>query len=1400
MADQVLKYKIELDDSDLAQQLQAIRDRINSEVTSFTAASMTNTPLVTQNGAGIAMLPPETGAFSLPAPSYPSYVFPPQQTANFSNSFSGDLFQNQVPDQQGTFSDFGRQSAMVMQSVPRNVSASMSGAWADLQSFGQNVQTGLADTMPNTQPGGFIANAFASAGFGYDQRLPMYFSDYREAALQEAGKDLQKTGEAVGSFGIDAALGIGSWAAGAGAAALGVASAPILAPALAVGAVALGAAGIAKTALDLTSVESYSELRDTAEGLQTMGTMQLGAFSRADAMDTANMMRDYSKSEEGYLRDINMSDIESAVGSFASTGGLQGVRSADELKDKVETVMKNFREVMHILGTTQEEAASIMGEMERRQLVSAGSMPGFAINMKAQGMYAGLSGVDLMQAGLQVADQFRGTGIGQAAGFQMGIDATLETARLANSLDPYYRKNIYEMGGQQNAAQILVNTVTNTMTKTPLGEELGLTLEAGGVDALGKSIQERMNLISSYMAEKGPGGWFEMKGKGASIFSSLDFNTQNKAILAWAYEAGKLIDPEAYDAKGNINETRFLSIAQTAFADRGDNKSIEELKLMVNAAHMGDTLKDSDLEARTALATIDAENKESAVTLSDRLRYAFGKPLDSLDPAGKWMERQQHEFGLWAREGGEDINDTILGNRRLRARNVTEHVGGNLFKNYLTSGLMDRVDSGEVGMYTGKPLGDRVGTPDDPLYKNLSSASRTFFGTLDASIDEETSLRYLGSNQTVDEKTGKVSYKRNFKEVREDLEYWNDSRKETEYTDFKKADSMASSMKETFVKLTENGKFVTPNANASAKDYAEGVLNQLLPNQQRSANTTTALNILLADKEVQKYMENKGVTVAKSVGTDVVFYNTKEQAAGGDSFEPAKDFVDYIKSITPGGDVSTVDFRSLESRYPRGVQQFKDEYEKKLSSVETHNEATAARAMVGQGAAPAQTITILNTEDVLNNLIPRSSTKSSSPYKGSMHAYVYSNLDLFDTSDFRKEDAGPGGRDSDPKAARVGAANIDKIIGDADFLFYDHMDKNLLGKLDFAAGLLKDENGKNYKDFNSLDEETGKRVFASLNAHNILTRENIQEWTEVIKKRADEQIDDYGQTGKERERVREDRRDYLYNLSHDSKTISSKDKTGTNIKDALKMSPLLQGVLQKHLKQGAVLASGGVLADGEVFKEVKEDMLIAINSITDSGVRGEQMGVYMGLLSNGLGDIDDAYTQTTVEKIVTNDPYFQGKREEIRNSSYNDATKRKMENLEKKIEVTAYAAGTDLVTRVKNGTASEAETRLYFEFGEEHKLDGKDGVKNLRELGTKNIVQQTMNLDLDNIIKSIKKDGGTGLSPQERDAGNTILSKGPEVVAAVRADNAIIASADGTKPLTFKLDQSSIDAINLKKV
>jgi len=46
MADQVLRYKVELDDSDLSQQLEAIREKINSEISSFTAAAMTQTHLL----------------------------------------------------------------------------------------------------------------------------------------------------------------------------------------------------------------------------------------------------------------------------------------------------------------------------------------------------------------------------------------------------------------------------------------------------------------------------------------------------------------------------------------------------------------------------------------------------------------------------------------------------------------------------------------------------------------------------------------------------------------------------------------------------------------------------------------------------------------------------------------------------------------------------------------------------------------------------------------------------------------------------------------------------------------------------------------------------------------------------------------------------------------------------------------------------------------------------------------------------------------------------------------------------------------------------------------------------------------------------------------------------------
>jgi|APSaa5957512535_1039671.scaffolds.fasta_scaffold21014_2 hypothetical protein len=157
-----------------------------------------------------------------------------------------------------------------------------------------------------------------------------------------------------------------------------------------------------------------------------------------------------------------MQDIQETVMTFGNAGGFQGSQSMGELKQRTKDVLDNVRTVAHTLGTFQEEAAAIMGDLQQRGVTSTANMGAFAATQQSMGAQVGMTGMDFIQYGLQGAEMFRGSGIGMQNGFNVMQQARLNTEFMMS--DPYSKNLISDMGGANSAAVAMAENATRHMT------------------------------------------------------------------------------------------------------------------------------------------------------------------------------------------------------------------------------------------------------------------------------------------------------------------------------------------------------------------------------------------------------------------------------------------------------------------------------------------------------------------------------------------------------------------------------------------------------------------------------------------------------------------------------------------------------------------------------------------------------------------------------------------------------------------------------------------------------------------------------------------------------------------------------------------------------------------------
>lgn len=429
-------YKVKLDNTDLAQQLQSIRDQIDQA-------------LVGQSFGSSFGAPPSFSTYSPPI-SIPATLNQGFTTVSNSMGYGFNSFQN----------SFGTGFQTI------NNSLNMT---RPTFSAGSEVVGGV---------GGPWSTLAGTYGFGYDPNMPFSRADYQAIARNNLYTSLpdiigQTIGGTVGGIAGSVFPGIGNLIGGT----IGTIA----------GNYAIG--GVVNMA-----VQDIIQNKQTADYIN-LSLLRRGALAAGQqpGARAADIMQDYFGTQQSFLQGTNRNQFEEILAQFTNQGGFDTTRTTDEYLKRFNDLLADHKKIMHTLRITQEQAVQFMSEMQRSNLIGStglfGSSSNAALTLQSLGGSVGITGSALGQFGMQSIglglQEIPGMSTGQA--FTQGIGSLLSAQSLARQ-GLYTNDLLARTGGVQNIAASLQKNAYD-YASTGLGQAnlmspIGMT----GFDAIGNAM------------------------------------------------------------------------------------------------------------------------------------------------------------------------------------------------------------------------------------------------------------------------------------------------------------------------------------------------------------------------------------------------------------------------------------------------------------------------------------------------------------------------------------------------------------------------------------------------------------------------------------------------------------------------------------------------------------------------------------------------------------------------------------------------------------------------------------------------------------------------------------------------------------------------------------------------
>jgi len=443
MPEDTLNYKVNIDSSDIASQLEQVRGQIDSALGAMTfgaAASSASfdSPITSAGGSFIEMNPYNT--INAVSSAFENQVFSTSSLDSQGLSAFIGSASEAFNLGYGKFSTGLRQMGL-MTEMPPLIQYPQTG----MDTFSLNLETIQNAPLFSQAPAHPVGSLGASLGVGYDNHMPMTYNEYTTAAR---GRLSQTVSNALVDWGPTAAL------AGLSFTPL----APVAAPAaLAMGALELGA---------WIGGDRIEERNEVAKGFQQIASHTLlGGLGKTASRGVADSVLREARSATSIRTGVDTDFAQESLLGFADAGGFDSVRTAEEFERTALEVVKNTKKVMTTLRTTQSEALKVMADLQREGLVDVGDMDVFSSNMAGLGQITGMGSANVMNFVRQGAEMFRGSTLGMGGGMNLMADAIQDTRDMLRGSD-MGRTIVRELGGVEQATIGRVESNVNFMNST----------------------------------------------------------------------------------------------------------------------------------------------------------------------------------------------------------------------------------------------------------------------------------------------------------------------------------------------------------------------------------------------------------------------------------------------------------------------------------------------------------------------------------------------------------------------------------------------------------------------------------------------------------------------------------------------------------------------------------------------------------------------------------------------------------------------------------------------------------------------------------------------------------------------------------------------------------------------
>lgn len=426
---ETIDYKVRIDTSSLADQLQQVKNQVDQAMATYTFRT------------------------AMPDPQPQAYAFP---EAQFASKFNPGLGVSA-----GQAVDTGR--AMVMQDMNSLYQSTRLGFHKfsqDAMNLALSTQLGMPKpfanyaelNMPSFNDRGPWGQAFSMFGAGYDPQMSLGAGDYmRYARNAFSDNAIRNTGHMLGET-------LGGL--------VGLPFGPVAGTVL-----GLVGAKVGGVVSDVTygafagsvgqDYEAYANMRGAAR--DTSWRFLSGRFTQNQAADIAQQAVHYGRDESLVGRRMGLSDVQQTMRSYTEAGGFDFVRNAGEFSAALKTIVESITQGSQTLRMSRDEYARFHTQMSRMGLVSnTQEALGLQATVAAQALGAGYTAQELTQFGMQTAEMVRGTGISMGSAFIGGTNMLANVRNMART-GALSTEAIQQAGGFENAAA----------TMTRLGYQFG---------------------------------------------------------------------------------------------------------------------------------------------------------------------------------------------------------------------------------------------------------------------------------------------------------------------------------------------------------------------------------------------------------------------------------------------------------------------------------------------------------------------------------------------------------------------------------------------------------------------------------------------------------------------------------------------------------------------------------------------------------------------------------------------------------------------------------------------------------------------------------------------------------------------------------------------------------------